>query len=126
MSESDNLSSAKTKAEQNALRNAQEKIGVYCLRLSKRILAKKFQGLRKGIVTKFLAFNLCLLISDTLTLPTPKGGGFLGSLNSVEVSPYSLTCALIPNGNAKLPLPCYPKASGYFYSYIALLNASSS
>lgn len=61
-----------------------------------------------------------------MTLPTPKGGGFLGSLNSVEVSPYSLTCALIPKGNAKLPLPCYPKVSGYFYSYIALLNASSS
>ena len=35
------------------------------------------------------------------------------SLNSVEVSPYSLTCALILIGCAKQPLDCYPKASAY-------------
>ena len=36
------------------------------------------------------------------------------SLNSVEVSPYSLTCALILTGESKSPLDGRPKVSAYF------------
>lgn len=50
-------------------------------------------------------------------IDTPQRG-FMRSLNSVEVSPYSLTCALILIGCAKQPLDGRLSASAYFSSPI--------